>query len=140
VADADSFDEFYRSNRPLWSHRVPASCRCQPGPGLAVGAASARTVFMSVLDGSTIRPYRSDDGGATWAVAATAPDRVTQGGGTGRGDRLPDGAGGLVAAGAWDRVRHDRLGPHLDRVPPVAMSLARGHASSGAGCRLNSEW
>jgi photosystem II stability/assembly factor-like uncharacterized protein len=58
--------------------------RPTPGPGMAVGAASARTLFVSVLDGSTIHLYRSDDAGATWVVAATAPDRVTQG-------EVPDG-------------------------------------------------
>jgi photosystem II stability/assembly factor-like uncharacterized protein len=53
--------------------------RPTPTPGMAVGAASARTLFVSVLDGATIHLYRSEDGGSTWVVAATAPDHVTQG-------------------------------------------------------------
>jgi photosystem II stability/assembly factor-like uncharacterized protein len=50
-----------------------------PAYALSVGAASATTLFASVLDGRAIRLYRSDDAGANWAAVATAPEAVSDG-------------------------------------------------------------
>jgi photosystem II stability/assembly factor-like uncharacterized protein len=52
-----------------------------PAPGFvtALGASSARTLFVSVLVSSEHRLYRSGDGGASWALVATAPDLVQDG-------------------------------------------------------------
>jgi photosystem II stability/assembly factor-like uncharacterized protein len=70
--------------------------RPTPGSGLALGAASTGTLFVSTLDGATLHLYRSDDGGTTWAVAATAPDQIAQG-------AIPDGEAGFQNAhdGWW---------------------------------------
>ncbi len=50
-----------------------------PNSALTVGAADATTVFVSALEGSTHRLYRSTDGGAQWTVVATGPDPVPNG-------------------------------------------------------------
>jgi photosystem II stability/assembly factor-like uncharacterized protein len=67
-----------------------------PGLGLTVGAASANILFVSTLDGATLHLYRSEDGGTTWTVAATAPEQITQG-------EVPDGEAGFQNAhnGWW---------------------------------------
>jgi photosystem II stability/assembly factor-like uncharacterized protein len=70
--------------------------RPTPGSGLTVGAASAGTLFVSTLDGTTLHLYRSGDGGATWTVTATAPEQISQG-------TVPDGEAGFENAqdGWW---------------------------------------
>ena len=70
--------------------------RPTPGSGLTVGAASAGTLFVSTLDGATLHLYRSDDGGTTWTLAATAPEQIAQG-------VVPDGEAGFqnVHDGWW---------------------------------------
>jgi photosystem II stability/assembly factor-like uncharacterized protein len=70
--------------------------RPTPGTGLTVGAASAGTLFVSTLDATTLHLYRSNDGGATWTVTATAPEQITQG-------DVPDGEAGFQNAqdGWW---------------------------------------
>jgi photosystem II stability/assembly factor-like uncharacterized protein len=50
-----------------------------PPDTMTLGASSASTLFACTLEGRTLKLYRSDDGGATWAVAATAPDTVPDG-------------------------------------------------------------
>ena len=70
--------------------------RPTPGRGLTAGAASASILFVSTLDGATLHLYRSEDGGTTWTVAATAPEQITQG-------EVPDGEAGFQNAddGWW---------------------------------------
>jgi photosystem II stability/assembly factor-like uncharacterized protein len=70
--------------------------RPTPGSSLTVGAASAATLVVSALDGTTLRLYRSNDGGATWTVTATAPEQISQG-------EVPEGEAGFQNAqdGWW---------------------------------------
>jgi photosystem II stability/assembly factor-like uncharacterized protein len=65
-----------------------------PAPGFvtALGASSARTLFVSVLASNEHRLYRSGDGGASWALVATAPDLVQDGVGPSSRIVFPRGA------------------------------------------------
>jgi photosystem II stability/assembly factor-like uncharacterized protein len=53
--------------------------RATPPNEISIGAASTTTLFVSTLDANSAHLRRSDDGGATWRVVATDPNRVADG-------------------------------------------------------------